>query len=160
MKENVLDVLMFLFEQYYLDDGSDSAPDRDSVHGKLLDAGFIDSEIDKALEWLEELAENQQGQQKLHVPAERSIRLYTEQEMERIDAESRGFLMFLEQSNILGPLTRELVIDRVMALESDEIDLEQLKWVILMVLFNQPGEEEAYAWMEDLLFDNPAGYLH
>jgi len=27
-----------------------------------------------------------------------------------------------------------------MALDTDEIDSEQLKWVILMVLFNQPGQ--------------------
>ncbi len=47
-----------------------------------------------------------------------------------------------------------------MALETDDIDLSQLKWVILMVLFNQPGQEEAYAWMEDLLFEDVTGYLH
>jgi len=29
-----------------------------------------------------------------------------------------------------------------------------------MVLFNQPGREEAYAWMEDLVFDENAGNLH
>ena len=159
MKENVLDVLMYLFEQYYLDEEHNPSADRDSVHSTLLAAGFVDSEIDKALEWLEDLAANQEGHG-LRVPADRSIRIYTAEELERIDAESRGFLLFLEQSNILTPLTRELVIDRVMALEADEIDLEQLKWVVLMVLFNQPGEEEAYAWMEDLLFDNPGGYLH
>ena len=49
--------------------------------------------------------------------------------------------------------SRELVIDRVMALEDEEIDLDQLKWVVLMVLFNQPGRESAYAWMEDLVID-------
>ena len=47
-----------------------------------------------------------------------------------------------------------------MALKTDEFDLGQLKWVILMVLFNQPGEEAAYAWMEDLVFDSLTGYLH
>jgi len=29
-----------------------------------------------------------------------------------------------------------------------------------MVLFNQPGQEEAYAWMEDLVFDGYGVYLH
>lgn len=53
-----------------------------------------------------------------------------------------------------------MVIDRVMALESEEIDLEQLKWVVLMVLFNQPGREAAYAWMEDLVFDEMPGIVH
>ena len=57
----------------------------------------------------------------------------------------------------MDPIRRELVIDRVMALESEEIDLEQLKWLILLVLFNQPGQEAAFAWMEDLVFENKLG---
>ena len=68
--------------------------------------------------------------------------------------------MFLEQTAVLDHNTREMVIDRVMALESEEIDLEQLKWVVLMVLFNQPGREAAYAWMEDLVFDEMPGIIH
>jgi len=30
----------------------------------------------------------------------------------------------------------------------------------LMVLFNQPGQEAAFAWMEDLVFDEAIGHLH
>jgi Smg protein len=47
-----------------------------------------------------------------------------------------------------------------MALDADDMDIEQLKWIVLMVLFNEPGQEAAYAWMEDLVFDNVAGTLH
>jgi hypothetical protein len=44
--------------------------------------------------------------------------------------------------------------------KADDIDLHQLKWIILMVLFNQPGREEAYAWLEDLVFDDvPATFI-
>ena len=51
---------------------------------------------------------------------------------------------------------RELVLDRAMALDQDELDLDDLKWVVLMVLFNQPGSEAAYAWMETQMFvDEP-----
>ena len=47
-----------------------------------------------------------------------------------------------------------------MALGDDEIDLDQLKWVVLMVLFNQPGRESAYAWMEDMVIDHAEGRLN
>jgi Smg protein len=40
------------------------------------------------------------------------------------------------------------------------MDLEQMKWIILMVLFNQPGQEQAYAWMEDLVFNETQGALN
>ena len=79
---------------------------------------------------------------------------------DQIDAQCRGFLLFLEQVSVLDTHTRELVIDRVMALDSDGIDLEQLKWVVLMVLFNQPGKESMFTWMEDFVFDGEAGRLH
>ena len=69
-----------------------------------------------------------------------------------LDVEARGFIMFLEQINVLDTITREMVIDRVMEIDSKEFCLEDLKWVILMVLFNVPGKESAYAQMENLLF--------
>jgi Smg protein len=47
-----------------------------------------------------------------------------------------------------------------MALEGDEIDLEKLKWVVLMVLFSQPGQETAFSQMEDLVFEERHGAVH
>ncbi len=47
-----------------------------------------------------------------------------------------------------------------MALDSEEIDVDDIKWVVLMVLFSQPGEESAYARMEDLVFDDRAWVVH
>jgi Smg protein len=47
-----------------------------------------------------------------------------------------------------------------MALDGDDIDLEKLKWVVLMVLFSQPGQETAFARMEDLVFDERPGAVH
>ncbi len=68
-----------------------------------------------------------------------SMRIYTPEECERLDASCRGFLLFLEQIQVLNLETREMVIERVLALDTAEFDLEDLKWVILMVLFNIPG---------------------
>ena len=158
MKESVLDVLIYLFENY-MDGEMGNDPDQDTLETELVAAGFTRAEINKAFSWLEDLG-GRRGREQIAVPADHSIRIYTEQEMTRLDGECRGFLLFLEQSAILTPNSRELVVDRVMALEGDEIGLEQLKWVILLVLFNQPGQEEAYAWMEDLIFDTMIGHVH
>ena len=58
------------------------------------------------------------------------------------------------------PAVREMVINRVMALESDsEVDIEELKWVVMMVLFNSAEEQDENALMhyEDIVFaDQPA----
>ena len=159
MKENVFDVLVYLFENYYMDEDTAPSPDRESLHTELLEAGFPQPEVAKAFDWLEGLS----TQHTLLPPAaqaNRSIRLYSEPECGRLDLECRGFLLFLEQMGILTHTSRELVIDRLMALDTEDLDIEQVKWVVLMVLFNQPGEEAAYAWMEDLVFENMAGSLH
>jgi Smg protein len=47
-----------------------------------------------------------------------------------------------------------------MALEGDDIDIDKLKCVVLMVLFSQPGQETAYARMEDLVFEDRSGAIH
>lgn len=159
MKENVLDVLMYLFENY-MNDEIEIDADEESLRSELIDAGFHQSEISKAFAWLEGLAELQGKALPAAGMSTPSLRVYTPEECEKLDLGCRGFLLYLEQVGVLDHSTRELVIDRVMALETDEIDLEQLKWVILMVLFNQPGQEAAYTWMEDLVFEELAGSLH
>lgn len=68
--------------------------------------------------------------------------------------------MYLENIGILDAQRRELVLDRLMALDAEEITLEDMKWVVLMVLFNQPGQEANYAWMEDFMFDSEQEYRH
>ncbi len=138
MKQTVLDVLIYLFENY-MDEEIDLTIDRESIHSALTGAGFDDHQVSKAFDWLQVLAES--GDEKAESPAcgGGSIRVFSSEEESKLDVESRGFLLFLEQTGVLGQTSRELVIDRVMALEAEDIDLEQLKWVVLMVLFNQPG---------------------
>jgi Smg protein len=157
MKENVFDVLMYLFENYYMDDDNPIVPDRESVQHDLSNAGFPKREIERAFSWLEDLATDTPPPA---MQAEHSLRLFAPQESARLDTECRGLLLFLEQMGVLTPSSRELVIDRAMALENEDFDIDQLKWVVLMVLFNQPGEEAAYAWVEDLVFENMTTSLH
>lgn len=157
MKEDVLDVLMYLFEAY-LDADPEPEPDRDALRSELERAGFGQKEIEHALEWLDGLSEHGASPVADH-SADRSIRVFNAEELERLDAQCRGYLIYLEQIGILSPNQRELAIDRIMALGS-EIDIEQIKWVVLMVLFTQPGQESAYARMEDLIFEEGTAIVH
>ena len=158
MKENVLDVLMYLFESY-VDTEEDPEPDQNELRLELSQAGFGDSEIDRALIWLDGLTEHQDNLNYGN-PSARSTRIFNEFEHERLDAHCRGYITYLEQTGILSPPQRELLVDRLLALESADIDVEQIKWVVLMVLFSQPGQELAYARMEDLVFEEGAGLVH
>lgn len=157
----MMDILMYLFETYIHSD-AELQVDQDELEEELLRAGFHQHDIYKALQWLEDLAALQQSDTRTAIAtcAATSTRIYTAQEIERLDIESRGFILFLEQINVLTCETREMVIDRVMGLETDEFELDDLKWIILMVLFNVPGNENAYTLMEELLYTKEQGILH
>lgn len=156
MESNVIDVLMYLFEHYLYED-TELKPDHDALRIELEESGFRRKEIAQALEWLTTLEARRTQSVGAHSP--RALRIYTREELERLDDNCRGFLLALEQNGVLGAQTRELVIDRVMAL-GDEVGIEQLKWVILLVLFGQPGQEAAFAWIHDLVYETMGGHLH
>ena len=161
MKENVIDVLLYLFENY-IDTDDAQKSDKASIETELERIGFPELEINKAFDWLENMTvvADDVKEEDGHTPPQLAMRFYTEQEKERLDIECRGYLLFLEQVGVLDSGTREVVIERVMALDADEIDLDQMKWVVLMVLFYQPGREVAYAWMEDLVFEDMEAVIH
>jgi len=159
MKQNIFDVLMYLFDNYMNDDVEFDV-DEDSLRNELQEAGFQPGQIEQAFDWLEGLTDYQSEGHYPSLNPELSTRIYTREECDKLDANSRGFLMFLEQTGVLDHMTREMVIDRIMALDTDETDIEQLKWVVLMVLFNQPGFDGSISWMEELVFEEATGQLH
>lgn len=157
----MFDILMYLFENYVHSE-AEVKVDHDVLTEELTRAGFHQDEIYKALAWLEKLAALQNVDTHPYVTrlSAKSTRIYVPEEMARIDVECRGFLLFLEQVNVLDMSTREMVIERVMELDTRDFNLDDLKWVVLMVLFNVPGREKAYSQMEDLIFEEPTGPLH
>ena len=158
MKENVLDVLMYLFETY-VDTEEDPEPDQNELRLELSRAGFGDAEIDRALDWLDGLTEHH-DKLAFNAQTKHGTRIYNEFELVRLDSAGRGYITYLEQIGILSPPQREILVDRLLALETPDIEVEQIKWVVLMVLFSQPGQELAYARMEDLVFEENTGVVH
>ena len=156
MKESVLDVLIYLFD-HYVEDGAEVGPGQLDIKSELVRAGFADVQVDKAIDWLEGLSAQKDG---IDAQQSGSMRLFSTVENEKLGPECKGFLLFLEQSGVLDAEDRELVLDRVIALETDVVELQQLKWVVLMVLFNRPGKEAAFAWMEDIIMDEVSTVLH
>jgi Smg protein len=158
MNENVVDILIYLYENY-MDSDQEAVSDQSEIHEELVQAGFPEQEVSKAFQWLDELILRRDRENFHHQP-NNTTRIYTDEELRRIDTDSRGLLMFLEQNNILDPHSRELVIDRAIALDTRTVTVEEVKWVVLMVLVNQPGLESAFAQMEDLVYNDIPVYLH
>ncbi|WP_137937751.1 DUF494 domain-containing protein [Chitinivorax sp. B] len=128
----MFDVLVFLFEQYY---GAEFRPDWDTLSRKLSAAGFDHSDIDEALDWLADLDAKSEAYSSS--VGSGGLRVYAEEELVVLDAESRGFLYFLEQANAITPVQRELVIDRLLVLKDRGANIERTKVATLMVLWSQ-----------------------
>jgi len=147
MTGSVLDILIYVFDRYMLDEVPE-VPEREDLARQLEGAGFTQHNVERALDWLADLA----GERSRPDMSSRALRVFSADEIERISTECRGYLLQLERDDILSALQREIVIDRLVALDGDEVDIDRLKWLVLMVLSSQPGQETACARMEDLLF--------
>ena len=160
MKEGVIDVLMYIFSSYI--DNDDILPeDRESIDADLREAGFESTEIEKAFDWLDGLA--LAGDIPAIEQSTQAVRIYSHKEQLRMDSKIQGFLFFLEQSGVLTPELRELVINRIMALDGEGIiDMEEFKWVVMMVLFNNATDQDENTLMhyEDIVFSDQPAIFH
>jgi Smg protein len=145
------DILVYLFENCQQHEVSD---EKERVAKKLSAAGFEESDISEALTWLAGVA---RGPHRSFAPLPASgaaFRAYAPKELAKLDADCRGLLIYFEQSGILNPQSRETVIDRALAATGGGLTIEQLKLVVLMVLWkHQTPSSRLIA--EDLL--SPVG---
>jgi Smg protein len=161
MTGSVLDILIYVFDRYMLDEAPE-VPERADLARDLAYVGFGADNVERALDWLADLACVRE--RALLDPAidksARAVRIFSEAELTRLSTECRGFLLTLERLGVLQPLQREIVIDRMIALDADELDTEQLKWVVLMVLSSQPGQDLAFQRLEAWVSNSPASGPH
>ena len=155
----MFEVLMFLFENYM--DGTVAFKiDTADVVVELEKIGFDRYEIDRALTWLDGLVQIQTAVLSGPKLTSLAIRHYLPEETERLGVEGKGFLLYLEQLGVMDPITREIAIDRIMALDSREVDVARIRWVVLMVLFNQPDKKSSLALLQDMILADAFDVLH
>ncbi|SFV87253.1 Protein of unknown function Smg [hydrothermal vent metagenome] len=153
MTNNILDVLTYMFD--YLFEVSDEAAveiDNIALKAHLSDAGFEINRIDKALDWLENIAILQDGKIQSFTNSNGGLRIYNDAEKVRLNAKSRGFLLFMENMGQLSAIQREIVIEQVMSLDENSIHIDDLKWVVMMVIGNSDTEGVSPEWLESIVF--------
>ena len=151
MKEDVLDVLLYIFENFQ-DEESNHIFANENLVEALEDVGFSDGEIKGAIDWLDGLVEVTSDNFKPRNQSD-SLRIFSHAEQLALSTKSLGAIIAFEQMGVLDTHAREMVIDRMMALGPQidvETELERLRWVVMMVLFNMPEREGEFAWVESL----------
>ena len=152
---------MYLFESYMQIDQTIEI-NADQITDELLEEGFHKNDINKAIAWLDNLAELQQNnlQEQTQAAQPTSQRIYSNIEQQRLSSDCRGYIYYLEQAQLLNTHTREVVIDCAMLLEIDTLPLEELQWMILMILFNDPKSSDEFLQFESMLLDFEDGLIH
>jgi Smg protein len=151
----MFDILVFLFENYF---HAGAYPDQETLSKRLSAAGFDSRDISQALTWLSGLERVGKSSARSNSIRSKGFRYYTEPELSTLTAEARGFLLFLESAGVIGVLQRELIIERVVALDEPAVDLDKVKLIVLMVLWNQNETLDTLV-LEELISPNQERYL-
>ncbi len=151
----MFEILMYLFESYF---DAGSYPDTDKLSRKLSAAGFEGEEINEALNWLSAL---QQQDTEIYPEdfSHAGVRHFAELELQHISQEARHFLTFAEHQALISPLEREMIIDRSVALQQENLPLDKLKLIMLMVLWNRHQNLDPLL-IEELLTPLNSSQLH
>ncbi len=152
----MIEVLVYLFEQYYQ---TDTTPDQDALAQKLSAAGFGHEDISEALTWLRSLAEREKSVYPTELAGGDSFRAFSSVERDRISPDALGFVTFLEAAGVLTAKTRELVLDQAIAVQEDIVELAKMKVIVLIVLWTQQGNVDAIV-LDELLPDGAPRVLH
>lgn len=151
----MFEILMFLFESYF---DAGSYPDSDKLSLKLTAAGFEDEDINLALNWLSGLKRLNAADYPSSIN-QGGTRCFAALETKRISIEGLHFLTFWEQSNVITPVEREMIIDRAVALGRENLSLDKVKLITLMVLWNLHQDLDPML-VEELLTPADASLLH
>lgn len=148
----MFEVLVFIFENYYANHAS---PDDKVMEQELSAAGFEQSDILGAFDWFQEMKSMLSSSEEKYSHSRTAMRMFTKSELKKINTESLGFIIFLQQADVINDVERDLIIDRAMALKQSNISIEETRWITMMALWNK-GREKDYSFVEDALF-NPHG---
>lgn len=144
----MIDILVYLFENYL----PDACPEPAVLARKLSAAGFETDDISAALSWLDGLA-GEENARCLNPALAGSMRIYGSEEQQRLPAECRGFITFLEQHEAVDTALREAIIERALALPDAEVSLDRLKVIVLAVIWRYRHEVDALI-LEELLAED------
>ena len=153
-KEAFLDVLLYLFE-YYSDKHETKQNSEPQIRDELILAGFQEEMIEHAMEWVavfNQPANNIDIQQ----PKKLSVRVLSDKEKSLLNEECQNYIARLEKFGLLSPLKRELLIDKLMAIGFEPLDIEVVKALSILMLFQEPGIDVKFHTLEaNSFWDEP-----
>lgn len=156
INDNILDVLTYMFDYLFevvIDEDNNNIMDNMDLKQHLKQMGFEKEKVDKAMNWLEEIAVLQSEKQK-SFETHGGLRIYSLEEQRKLGSKVMGLLMFMENAQQINTTQRESIIEQVMRLEQSSISMGDFKWVVMMVLGDNSNENvNELDWFDTLNFN-------
>jgi Smg protein len=157
----MFEVLVYMFENYI---DTHFRPDESTLSKELFAAGFDEQDINNAFDWFNQLELMTEQPDVFENPNHVSTRIFTDDELKKITGESIGFVLFLVQAHILNTAQRELVLELAMNLPQPQINIEEMRWIVLMTTWGAsksgPDKTKEYLFIEDALLNKQKPTLH
>ncbi|RMG34958.1 MAG: DUF494 family protein [Methanobacteriota archaeon] len=144
MQERINEIIDWLLQEL----SHSSEPyhlDFEAISQKLLEKGYTEREIHKALEWIimnitkdRNLIPKRSGKK-----SPPPIRLLLEEELRFFTPESYGYLLNLQSMGILNGLQVEQVIERCFLSGLVRVEVEELKNIVSQILMEERGKTSA-----------------
>jgi Smg protein len=119
----------------------------------MILATSSNSDLAKATAWFETLVNKSlspiPSASTFHIRS--SIRIYPDEERNKLGEEGIKLLEELVQIKVLSLAQREVVIDQLMKLDTDEIPIHQLRWVLFVALATEAKNAEQLCWLDCLV---------
>jgi len=146
-----LEILMSLTDEFNDPDRTYESK-RPIVAEALAEAGLKPIEVHNTLDWLDCFVAIDPNQLFLSdTAAANTMRTYTDAEANKLGYDGIALLTHLYNLNVLDTLTREAVIDRAMACESEHLEPSQIRWITYMVATNQLSKKVDSTWLEVII---------
>ena len=137
MKDNgtILDVLIYLLENY---SGIDVPISEMTIKDELSAAGFGVEDIVRAFGWIDSLTTmDETRSEALRHSNENSIRVFTEDEKTQLGLPVLNYLTELRSMGAVDSIDLEILLEKLMAVDIDAMNFDQLKRIILLFLVEQ-----------------------
>ncbi len=139
MHHKILEIIEFLISE--LDDSKESLqPDIDQLSQKLLEKGYTENDIQKAVDWIVDYVNRSKNFEEFPEAGERGglrLRLLTPIERKIFSREAQGLLVQFQQLGILKPAQVEQIIDRCFMFGLDRVEVEDIKLILMQVLLGK-----------------------
>jgi Smg protein len=154
LKEDFLDVLLYLFE-YYSEDPVRETGSNTEIKKHLMGAGFEDDVINQAMDWVS-IFKSPADSAEITIPQSLSVRIFSNEEKSLLDNECQNYIIRLEKFGLLTPQKRELLIDKLTSIGFEPMDIEVVKALSILMLFQEPSVEvRLHAYDGEDAFDKP-----